>query len=92
MYDNSELCYESFYCHKCYGCAYVTFCRGCTDCWFSFDLSGCEKCFLSWNLRNKKYCFMNEQLTEKGYDAKVAEFKNLTHLQQQDLIAQWKKS
>lgn len=89
MYENSELCYESFYGHSNYGCTYTTLCRGCTDVHFSFDLSGCEKCFLSWNLRNKKYCFLNEQLTESEYDKRVAEFKNMSHQQQQQLIAQW---
>ncbi len=90
MYENSEMCYESFYGHANYGCAYTTLCRGCTYVWFSFDLSGCEKCFLSWNLRNKKYCFMNEQLTESEYNNRVAEFKNMSHQQQQTLITQWK--
>lgn len=91
MYENSEMCYEAFYGHSNYSCAYVTLCRGCTDVWFSFDLSGCEKCFLSWNLRNKKYCFMNEQLTEAEYDKRVAEFKDLSYTQQQELIGKWQE-
>lgn len=91
MYENSEMCYEAFYCHRNYGCAYVTLCRGCTDVWFSFDLSGCEKCFLCWNLRNKKYCWLNEQLSEAEYDRRVGEFKNMTYQQQQELIAQWQE-
>lgn len=90
MFDNSQLCYESFYCHSNYGCAYATLCRGCTDVWFSFDLSGCESCFLCWNLRNKKYCFLNEQLSKEAYKRRVAEYKNMSYQQQQDLIGQWR--
>ena len=33
---------------------------------------------------------MNEQLTEEEYDKRVAEFKNMTYQQQQELIQQWK--
>lgn len=90
MYDQSELGYQLFYCHRCYGSGFSSQCRGCTNVWFSFDLSGCESCFLCWNLRNKKYCFMNEQLTKEAYEAKVAEFKDMTYTQQQDLVTQWK--
>ena len=89
MYDHSEMSYQCFYCHKCYGCRYLTLGRGCTDVSFSFDMSGCEHCFLSWNLRNKKYCFMNEQLSETAYHQRVAEFNDMTDQQQTTLIQQW---
>lgn len=89
MYDNCELCYQCFYCHGNYGCAYCTLCRGCTNVWFSFDLSGCESCFLCYNLRNKKYCFMNQQLSQAEYEQRVAEYKEMTYQQQQVLVQQW---
>lgn len=92
MYDNCELCYECFYGHGNYRCAYCTLCRGCRNVWFSFDLSGCSDCYLSWNLRNKQYCFMNEQLTPEMYAVKVAEFKAMSYEQQQQLIAQWREN
>ncbi len=90
MYDHSELCYESFYGHGNYRCAYTTLCRNCTNVWFSFDLSGCKDCFLSYNLRNKQYCFLNQQLTAVEYQQRVAEYQTMTYEQQQGLIQQWR--
>ena len=67
----SELLYESIYCHGCYNCNFCMESVNCRDSWFLYDCHNCDNCFLSANLRNKSYYFLNRQLTKGEYEKKL---------------------
>jgi len=71
---DSELCYESIGCNKCYRAFFSEECDSCTDVWFSRACSGLVNCFGCINLRNKSYCIWNEQYTREDYFKKLKEF------------------
>ncbi len=70
----SELCYESVGCNKCYRTFFSEECDACTDTWFSRSCSGLVNCFGCVNVRNKSYCIMNEQYSREQYFEKLKEF------------------
>lgn len=72
---DSELCYESVGCTKCYRTFFSEECEFCTDTWFSRACSGLINCFGCVNMRNKSYCIWNEQYTREKYFEKLKEFK-----------------
>jgi len=73
--DNTELCYDSVTCSKCYDIKSCKQCYNSSDLSFCFDMRGCSNCFLCSNLRNKKHCFSNEQLTEEKYKEKMKDIE-----------------
>jgi len=72
---DSELCYGSTGCKKCYRTFFSEECDSCTDVWFSRSCSGCTNCFGCINMRNKSYRIFNEQHTREEYFEKLKEFK-----------------
>ena len=71
---DSELCYESVGCNKCYKTFFSEECESCTDVWFSRGCSGLISCFGCINLRNKSYCIWNKQYSKEDYLLKLKEF------------------
>jgi len=69
--DNTELCYDSLNCSKCYNIKSCNQCYNSSNLSFCFDMRGCSDCFMSSNFRNKKYCFRNQQLSEVDYKDKI---------------------
>ena len=72
---DSELCYESIGCNKCYRTFFSEECDSCTDIWFSRACSGLVNCFGCINLRNKSYCIWNKQYSRDEYFKKLKEMK-----------------
>jgi len=71
---DSELCYESIGCYKCYRTFFSEECDACTDVWFSRACFGLMNCFGCINLRNKSYCIWNKQYSREEYFEKLKEF------------------
>ena len=92
---DSELCYESIGCNKCYRTFFSEECNSCTDVWFSRACSGLVNCFGCINIRNKNYCIWNQQYTREEYFKKLQEFKLDSRLALDNLretvFAFWKK-
>ena len=83
----SELCYESVGCDRCYKTFFSEECDACTDTLFSRSCSGLVNCFGCVNLRNKSYCIFNEQYSRENYFAKLKEYnldsrKNLDEMRE----------
>ena len=74
LYD-SDLCYESFSCTKCYGCQWVSYSQNSQECFFSSNLRGCRNCCLCTNLDHKEYHFMNQPLSKEEYLKRVETFR-----------------
>jgi len=64
----SELCYETVGCTKCFRGVFLEDCHNCSDVSFSFDCKNCSNCMLCSNLRNKQYCILNTQYTKDEYE------------------------
>jgi hypothetical protein len=71
--DNSELCYDSLYCRKCYKVFFSYQCEACNDSAFLYNCKNCQNCFGCSNLRGKNYCFFNQQLSKNEYESKIKE-------------------
>ena len=71
--DNSELCYDSLYCSRCYKLFFSKECEGCSDSMFLYNCKNCQNCFGCANLRGKNYCFFNKQFTKNEYEKKINE-------------------
>ena len=74
LYDESELCYETVNCHKCYKTMFSVDCEGCTDVLFSKNLTSCSDCIGCVNLNNKQYCIFNTQYTREEYHVRAKEY------------------
>jgi len=72
---DSELCYESVGCNKCYRVFFSEECDFCTDTWFSRACSGLVNCFGCINLRNRSYCIWNKQYSREDYFERLKKFK-----------------
>ncbi len=70
--NNSELCYDSVDCVKCYKVKYSQNSENCSDSAFLFDCRNCESCFGCVGLRNKKFHIFNKPYTEDEYNKKIA--------------------
>lgn len=70
--NNSELCYDSIDCVKCYWVKYSQNSENCNDSAFLFDCKNCESCFGCVGLRNKKFHIFNKPYSEDEYKEKVA--------------------
>ena len=71
--DNSELCYDSLYCRKCYKVFFSYQCEACNDSAFLYNCKNCQNCFGCSNLRGKNYCFFNQQLSKDEYESRIKE-------------------
>ena len=71
--DNSELCYDSLYCRKCYRIFYSYMCEGCDDSMFLYNCRNCQNCFGCSNLRGQNYYFFNQKLSKEEYQNKINE-------------------
>lgn len=72
----SELCYESINCTKCYRALYSLDCDNCTNIQYSRNLSGCSDCYGCVNLKNKKYHIFNEPYSKEEYGKKLKEVQD----------------
>ncbi len=72
----SELCYESINCTKCYRALYSLDCDASTNIQYCRNLSGCSDCYGCVNLKNKKYYIFNEPYTKDDYERKLKEIKD----------------
>ena len=71
--DNSELCYDSLYCRKCYRIFFSHQCEACNNSAFLYNCKNCQNCFGCSNLRGKNYCFFNQQLSKDEYESRIKE-------------------
>jgi hypothetical protein len=71
--DNSELCYDSLYCRKCYKVFFSYQCEACNNSAFLYNCKNCQNCFGCSNLRGKNYCYFNKQLSKDEYESKMKE-------------------
>jgi len=71
--DNSELCYDSLYCRKCYRVFFSYQCGACNDSAFLYNCKNCQNCFCCSNLCGKNYCFFNQQLSKDEYESRMRE-------------------
>ena len=69
----SELCYETVSCLKCYGLAWSAYCLECSNSKFLYDCRNCTNCVGCVGLKNKSYCIFNKQYSEKEYAKRVSE-------------------
>ncbi|MEI6659843.1 MAG: hypothetical protein WCK91_00255 [bacterium] len=87
---DSELCYETVDCQKCYHAMYSVDCDNCHDVYFSRNCIGCSDCLGCVNLKNKKYCIWNEQYSKEEYKEKIKELKLDSHTSIQSIMSQAK--
>lgn len=73
--SDSELCFDCFDFHRCYGCVGGEHLRGCESCVLCSDCVGCHNCALSSGLRNARYVFGNEQLSKEEYSAALQQLE-----------------
>ena len=71
--DNSELCYDSLYCRKCYLISFSYQCEACNNSAFLYNCKNCQNCFGCSNLRGKNYCYFNQQFSKQEYELKINE-------------------
>src|SRR3989344_8139054 len=88
MLYNSEQCYSSVDCDKCYATHYGQNSENCLNSAFLFNCRNVQDCLGCVNLRNKKYCIFNEQFTKEEYEEKLKDYnlgshKNLLKFQEQ---------
>ena len=83
--ENSELCYDSLYCRKCYRIFFSYQCEACNNSSFLYNCKNCQNCFCCSNLRGKNYCFFNQQLSKDEYELKIKEI-NLGNFNNIELI------
>ncbi|MEI7810401.1 MAG: hypothetical protein WCI41_02470 [bacterium] len=69
--DNSELCYDSMYCTRCYRLFFSKECEACNNSMFLYNCKNCQNCFGCTNLRGSSYCFFNKQLSKEEYEEKI---------------------
>jgi len=69
----SELCYETIDCKKCFRCMFSERLQDCIDVLFSFDMRNSQNCIFCTNGRNMNYCIENEQYTKEEFEKKKAE-------------------
>ncbi|MBI4252889.1 hypothetical protein HY623_01760 [Candidatus Uhrbacteria bacterium] len=67
MLTESELCYESVNCHKCYKTLFSIDCEQCTNVSFSKNCNDCIDCIGCVNLNNRQHCIFNVQYTPEEY-------------------------
>lgn len=72
---DSELCYQSIDCQKCYNLSYSQDCINCTDSYFLQDCSGCKNCFGCKNLHQKEYHIFNEPYTKEEYEKYIKDLE-----------------
>jgi hypothetical protein len=70
---NSETCYMSFDCEKCYRTHFSQNCGDCIDSMFLYDCRNCQNCLFSFNLRNKSYYVRNNQVTKEEFEKTKSE-------------------
>ena len=94
--SDSELCYETVDCQKCYQVMYSVDCEDCHDVYLSKNCVGCSDCVGCVNLRMKKYCIWNVQYSKEEYKKKFEELKLHSHDELQALKGKawdfWKQS
>lgn len=69
----SELCYETIDCKKCFKCLFSERLQDCIDVLFSFDMRNSQNCIFCTNGRNLNYCIENIQYTKEEFEKKKAE-------------------
>lgn len=73
LYD-SELCYETVNCHKCYKTMFSVDCENCTNVYFSKNCTSCSDCIGCANLNNKQYCIFNVHYSPEEYNVRAQEY------------------
>lgn len=71
--QDSELCYDSIDCRKCYKLMFSENCEASTDLLFCFDMRDCQNCIFSINLRHKNYHIFNQPVSKEEYEKKKKE-------------------
>ncbi|NQV00840.1 MAG: hypothetical protein HQ537_01845 [Parcubacteria group bacterium] len=71
---DSELCYFSIGCSRCYKLFFSQDCSECHSSAFLFNCRNCENCFGCVNLRHKKYHIFNRPYKKEKYLEKLKEF------------------
>jgi hypothetical protein len=92
---DSELCYETTDCQRCYQVMYSVDCEDCHSSYFCRNCIGCSDCFGCVNLKNKKHCIWNVQYSKEEYKEKLKELQMYSHQAKKALQAQafdfWKQ-
>jgi hypothetical protein len=71
--EQSELCYDTVNCIKCYRAFYSNDCQDCVNVYFSKNCVGCNDCFGCANLKGKQYYIFNEPHSKEEFEKFVAE-------------------
>jgi hypothetical protein len=69
---NSEFCYESISCMRCYRTLFSRDCFDCQDVSFSIDCRNCTNAIGCAGLRNKKYHIFNKPVSKEEYERFLA--------------------
>ena len=88
MLQNSELCYESVNCHKCFRTFWSRDCEGCYNMWYSRNCVGCSNCFGCVNLVNKNYHIFNRPYSKEEYAKALETFRHENPRKLWDLFPQ----
>jgi len=95
MLANSELCYGSVDCQKCYQAIHSVDCSNCHDIYLCKNCIDCSDCFGCMNLRSKKYHIFNQPYSKEEYQEKIKELELGSHKNIQELMEKssdfWKK-
>lgn len=79
MVDQSESCYESVNCRKCYRTFFSVDCEDCYDTYFSLACVGSSNIFGCVNLKNKQYYIFNKPYTKEEYERRVVDLMPNSH-------------
>ena len=74
MLIESEQCYASLDCEKCYSLHYSQNSENCLNSSFLYNCRNCQNCLGCVNLRNKSYCIFNQPYSKEDYEKKVKEY------------------
>ena len=67
----SENCYDSIWCSKCYKVFYSQSLEESSDCYFSFNLVNCKNCIWCVDLNWKDYHILNKKVEKKEFEEKL---------------------
>ncbi|RIL09018.1 MAG: hypothetical protein DCC75_07535, partial [Proteobacteria bacterium] len=87
----SELVYQSAFCHKLYNCTFMSFSSGCSNCHFGMELKGCSDCLCCYGLRQKRFHIFNKQYSESEYRKVLSAERPDTFSGQQKILQQYRE-
>ena len=91
MLQDSNNCYENFYCNKNSKVSWGFYSKECYDCQFIYNCRNCSDCIGCINLRNKKYHIFNKPYSPEEYKKKLSELNLGDYESLQNFKNEWLK-